>query len=157
MFGLGQGALATLLFNLLVVRAPKRFAGDVGALRGTIKSLAGGLGTAVAGVLAVGILSLNIQRSLIDNPAIPAELIMQVDLDRANFVSNTQLEEALTRTTATPAQIAEAVRINADSRRRALKLSLILLAGVALLVIVPVGRLPDYVRGKEPGIAPPQD
>jgi len=39
------------------------------------------------------------------------------------------------------------VRINADSRRRALKLSFLLLGGIALLVIVPVGRLPGYVRG----------
>ena len=42
MFGLGQGALATLLFNVLVTYAPKEFAGDVGSLRGTIKNLAAG-------------------------------------------------------------------------------------------------------------------
>jgi hypothetical protein len=147
MFGLGQGALATLLFNVLVTYAPRQFAGDVGSLRGTIKNLAAGLGTALAGALAVGILSVNVQRSLVDNPAIPPELIIQVDLDRANFVSNQRLHEVMAKTTATPEQIAEAVRINADSRRRALKLSFLLLGGIALLVIVPVGRLPGYVRG----------
>ena len=57
LFGLGQGALATLLFNVLVVYAPKGFAGDVGSLRGTIKNLAAGVGTALAGALAVGILA----------------------------------------------------------------------------------------------------
>ena len=157
MFGLGQGALATLLFNLLVIHAPRQFAGDVGALRGTIKNLAAGMGTAVAGVLVVGILGVNVQRSLVDNPSIPPELIMQVDLDRANFVSNGRLKEVMMGTTATPEQIAEAVRINTDSRRRALKLSFLLLGGIALLVIIPAGRLPDYVRGKEPGIAPPRN
>ena len=150
MFGLGQGALATLLFDVLVTYAPKQFAGDVGSLRGTIKSLASGIGTAVAGALAVGILSANVQRSLVDNPAIPPELIKQVDLDRANFVSNGRLKDVMTSTTATPAQIAEAVRINVDARQRALKLSFLLLGGVALLVIVPVGRLPGYVRGRGP-------
>jgi len=148
MFGLGQGALATLLFNVLVTHAPKQFAGDVGSLRGTIKNLAAGIGTALAGALAVGILSVNVQRSLVDNPAIPPELILQVDLDRANFVSNQRLHVVMAKTTATPEQIAEAVRINADSRRRALKLSFLLLGGMALLVIVPVGRLPGHVQGR---------
>jgi len=149
-FGLGQGALATLLFNVLVTYAPKRYAGDVGSLRGTIKNLAAGIGTALAGALAVGILSFNVQRSVVDHPALPPELIAQVDLDRANFLSNAQLAEVMTRTTATPDQIAEAMRINVDSRRRALKLSFLLLGGIALLVIVPVGRLPGYVRGGGP-------
>jgi len=151
MFGLGQGALATLLFDVLVTYAPKRFAGDVGSLRGTIKSLAAGIGTAVAGALAVGILNVNVQRSLVDNPALPPELIRQIDLDRANFASNERLQDVMASTTATPEQIAEAMRINVDARQRALELSFLLLGGVALLVIVPVGRLPGHVRGRGPG------
>jgi MFS family permease len=149
-FGLGQGALATLLFTVLVTYAPKQYAGDVGSLRGTIKNLAAGIGTALAGALAVGILSVNIQRSVVDHPALPPQLIAQVDLDRANFVSNVQLAEVMTRTNATPEQVAEAMRINVDARQRALKLSFLLLGGIALLVIVPVGRLPGYVRGSGP-------
>ena len=47
--GLGQGALATLLFNVLVTSSPKEFAGDVGALRGTVSNLAAAVGTAVTG------------------------------------------------------------------------------------------------------------
>ena len=54
-------------------------------------------------------------------------------------------------TTATPEQVAEAVRINVDARQRALELSFLLLGGVALLVIFPVGRLPGYVRGRGAG------
>ena len=153
LFGLGQGALATLLFNVLVVYAPKGFAGDVGSLRGTIKNLAAGVGTALAGALAVGILAANIERSLADHPAIPAALVQQVDFDRASFVSNARLKDVMAGTTATPDQIVEAVRINADARLRALKLSFLLLAGIALLMIGPAGRLPDYIRGAS-GTAP---
>ena len=156
LFGIGQGSLVTLLFNVLVTYAPKQFAGDVGSLRGTIKNLAAGVGTAIAGALAVGILSVNIERSLVDNPAIPPDLIRQVDLDRATFVSNERLKDVMISTTATPEQISEAVRINAEARLRALKLSLLMLAAVALLVIVPVGRLPGYVRGKGPSAAQPR-
>jgi hypothetical protein len=65
------------------------------------------------------------------------------------------LQYVMASTTATPEQIAEAVRINIDARQRALELSFLLLGGVALLVIVPVGRLPGYVRGRGPeGQAP---
>ena len=155
LFGLGQGALATLLFNVLVTYAPKEFAGDVGSLRGTIKNLAAGVGTALAGALAVGILHSNVERSLIDHPTIPPALILQVDLDRATFVSNERLKDVMSSTTATPEQLAEAVRINAEARLRALKLSFLLLAGVALLMIIPAGRLPGYVRGKGPGAESP--
>jgi predicted MFS family arabinose efflux permease len=151
MFGIGQGALMTLLFNVLVTSAPKHLAGDVGSLRGTIKSLAAGIGTAAGGALVVAILSVNIERSLADNPNIPPELIQQVDLDRATFVSNARLKDVMANTTATPEQISEAVRINTDARLRALKLSLLVLAGAALLAIVPAGRLPGYKRSERSG------
>ena len=56
-FGIGQGALVTLVFNVLVTAAPKELAGDVGSLRGTTQNLAAGVGTALAGALLVGLLS----------------------------------------------------------------------------------------------------
>ena len=37
-FGIGQGSLVTLLFNVLVTASPKELAGDVGSLRGTTKT-----------------------------------------------------------------------------------------------------------------------
>ena len=142
MFGLGQGALATQLFNVQVACAPAQFVGDVGALRATIRNLAYGVGTAASAALVVSFLIMNIERSLVENPKIPRELIAQVDLTRATFVSNERLKDVMAATTATPDQTSEAVRINSDARLRALKLSFLLLAGVALLAIVPAGRLP---------------
>lgn len=52
-FGIGQGALVTLVFNVLVTAAPVELAGDVGSLRGTTQNLASAVGTAVAGALLV--------------------------------------------------------------------------------------------------------
>ena len=40
LFGIGQGSLVTLLFNVLVTASPKELAGDVGSLRGTTQNLA---------------------------------------------------------------------------------------------------------------------
>ena len=152
-FGVGQGALVTLLFNVLVTASPKELAGDVGSLRGTTNNLAAAVGTAVSGALVVGLLSAGIMRALVYHPIISPELQSQVDLDNINFVSNDRLLAIMQRTTATPEQVDEAVSINAEARLRALKIGLLTMAGLALLTLLPAGRLPDY----KPGEIPPPD
>ena len=150
MFGIGQGALVTLVFNVLVTAAPKELAGDVGSLRGTTQNLAAAVGTAVAGALMVGLLSAGVMRSLIENPYLPYEIQAQLDLDSINFVSNDQLLTIMERIEATPEQVAEAVRINSEMRLNALKIGLLLMAGLAALSILPAGRLPNYRPGEIP-------
>ena len=150
LFGVGQGALVTLLFNVLVTASPKELAGDVGSLRGTTNNLAAAVGTAVAGALLVGLLSASVLRSIADNSILPAELQAQVDLENITFVSNDRLQSVLAGTTATPEQVAEAVRVNTEARLRALKIGLLVMAGLALLTIIPAGRLPDYRPGELP-------
>jgi predicted MFS family arabinose efflux permease len=155
-FGIGQGSLVTLLFNVLVTASAKELAGDVGSLRGTTQNLAAAVGTAVAGALLVGLLSAAILASIAANPKLTPELQSQVDLDSINFISNDRLQSALERTTAVPAQVAEAVRVNSEARLRALKIGLLIMAGLAMLGIFPAGRLPDYIPGvmPDPGNAP---
>ena len=156
LFGIGQGSLVTLLFNVLVTSSPKELAGDVGSLRGTTQNLAAAVGTAVSGALLVGLLSAAILSSIAANPLLPKEIQSQVDLDAITFVSNDRLQSVMERTTATPAQIAEAVRVNTDARLRALKLGLLIMAGLALLAIIPAGGLPDYRPGEIPADPPPR-
>jgi predicted MFS family arabinose efflux permease len=154
LFGIGQGSLVTLVFNVLVTASPKELAGDVGSLRGTTNNLAAAVGTAVAGALLVGLLSAAVLRSIAESPLLPTEIQSQVDLDNINFVSNDRLQSALERTTATPQQIAEAVRINTEARLRALKIGLLIMAGLALLTIIPAGQLPNYIPGEVPSDQP---
>jgi predicted MFS family arabinose efflux permease len=144
LFGLGQGALVTLVFNVLVTAAPKELAGDVGSLRGTTQNLAAGVGTALAGALLVGLLSASVLRAVAENPRLPAEIQSQVDLDSVNFVNNDRLREIMARTTATPDQVEAAVEVNTAARLRALKIGLLIMACVSLLTILPASRLPDY-------------
>jgi MFS family permease len=155
--GIGQGALVTLLFNVLVTSSPKERAGDVGALRGTVNNLSAGVGTAIAGALVVGILSANITKAVVDHPELPPSLVAQVDLDNATFVSNARLEATMAGTTATPEQVKAAVQVNADARLRGLKLTFLLLSLLALLMIVPVRMLPAFRRGELPPGPQPQD
>jgi predicted MFS family arabinose efflux permease len=149
-FGIGQGSLVTLVFNVLVTSSPKELAGDVGSLRGTTQNLASAVGTAVAGALLVGLLSMIALGSVAATPKLTPELQAQVDLDSINFISNDRLQTVLSGTMATPAQVTEAVRVNTESRQRALKIGLLIMAGLALLSIIPAGRLPDYRPGELP-------
>ncbi|CUS05129.2 putative major facilitator superfamily transporter [Candidatus Promineifilum breve] len=147
--GLGEGSLLTLLFNVMVTSAPKSLAGDVGALRGVANNLSTALGTAFAGVVAVGLLSLFISSAIAQaNP--PRALLRQVNLDNVNFISNDQLDDFLAQTTATPEQVAMAVNINEMARLRALRASFLILGAFALLAIFPALGLPDYAPGDEP-------
>lgn len=141
--GLGEGALLTLLFNVLVSSAPKRLAGQVGALRGVANNLATALGTAFASVVAVGLLSVIVTISL-SRSAIPDALKRQVDLDNVNFITNQQLKDVLAETSATSEQVDEAVQINIDARLRALQASFLILAVISLLALIPITGLPRY-------------
>ena len=154
LFGIGQGSLVTLLFNVLVTASPKELASDVGSLRGTTNNLASAVGTAVAGALLVGLLSASVLRAVADHPLLP-QVVSEANLDAINFVTNERLQAAMERTPATPAQIADAVRINTESRLHALKLGLLIMAGLALLTILPAGNLPDYRPGEIPADAEP--
>jgi len=155
LFGIGQGSLVTLLFNVLVTASPKEIAGDVGSLRGTTNNLAAAVGTAVAGALLVSLLSATVLRSIAENPTLTPELQQQVDLDNITFVSNAHLESVLARTTANPEEVAEAVRVNTEARLRALKIGLLIMAGLALVTIIPASRLPAYRPGELPADEPP--
>jgi MFS family permease len=149
--GLGEGALITLLFNVLVTASPKRLAGDVGSLRGTTNNLAAGVGTALAGALVVGVLGTSVHRELVHNAVIPIELKREMNLNNIPFISNDQLGQALNATSSTPEQTREAVRINTDARLIALKVSFFSLAGLALLAFFPAGGLTSNIREETPG------
>ncbi|MCW4457594.1 MFS transporter [Microbacterium sp. MPKO10] len=143
-FGIGQGALVTLVFNVLVTASPKEAAGDVGSVRGTTQNLASAVGTALAGAMLVTILGINIGQAVTNNVELPRNLVDQVDLDDVNFVSNDQLREVLDATDATAEEVDRAVEINADARLRALKLGLLILGGISSIAIIPATRLPKY-------------
>ncbi|PVE92277.1 MFS transporter [Microbacterium sp. TPD7012] len=153
-FGIGQGALVTLVFNVLVTAAPAELAGDVGSLRGTTQNLASAVGTALAGALLVSLLGLSIGRAVVEHPDLPPALVAQVDMDNLNFVSNDDLRTALEATDATPEQVDAAVVVNEEARLGTLKLGLLLLAGISALAILPASRLPQYRPHEIPDPSP---
>jgi len=145
MLGLGQGAIVALVFNTLLSASPKELAGDVGAWRGLVHNISGSVGISVATVFAVSLLSMLILTNASASPVITPEIIDQLNFDNVNFITNEQVEDILAnRIGATPEEVAKAVLINAEARLRALKISLLGLASLALLAIIPAGRMPGF-------------
>lgn len=143
-FGIGQGSLVTLVFNVLVTAAPKELAGDVGSIRGTTQNLASAVGTAVMGALLVTLLSLGFSQAVTAHDDLPPELMTKVDLDQVNFLSNDALKAKFEETDATPEQVAAAVSINEEQRLRTLRLGFLVLAGISAIAALPASRLPRY-------------
>ena len=108
LLGLGQGAIVALVFNTLLTAAPKELAGDVGAWRGLVHNLSGSVGIAVASVFAVGVLSGIVATSAEEHPRTPASAHLQVNLDSVNFITNEQLKDVLSQTSASPLQVVAA-------------------------------------------------
>jgi MFS family permease len=151
--GLGEGTLLTLLFNVLVSASPKELAGDVGALRGVVNNVSSALGTALGGVVAVGLLGVMITTAF-NQSNLPSALEREINFDNINFVSNEQLETVLATTSTTPEQVAEAVRINEDARIRSLRAAFLILAAISLLAIFPATQLPNYLPAEVPEAQP---
>ncbi len=157
LLGLGQGSIVALVFNTLLSSAPRQLAGDVGAWRGLVHNLSGSVGIAVATAFAVGILSSTLAISAAEHPEIGDELIASVNINEADFMTNSQLEAALQATSASEAEIAAAVEINEDARLQSLKISLLGLALLALLAIIPALRMPGVRKGDLPEKLEPDD
>lgn len=145
--GIGEGTMLTLLFNVLVSASPKRFAGDVGALRGVVNNVSNALGAAFTSVVALWLLgaflALGFGRS-----ELPPQLRTEVLFDEIDFVADDKLRSVLGATSATPQQVDEAVAINETARLRALRASFLIVGGISLLAIIPASRLPRYVPGE---------
>ena len=149
--GLGQGAIVALVFNTLLASSPKELAGDVGAWRGLVHNLSGSVGIALASVFAVTMLSTLITTGIAANAEkLTPELTSQVNLDNVDFLTNDRLESVLEQTTATPAQVDAAIALNEEARLRALQISLLALSAIAVLAIVPAGRMPGFTPGDIP-------
>lgn len=149
-FGIGQGALVTLVFNVLVSSSPKSLASDVGALRGTTSNLANAIGTAIAGAMLVGLLSANVMHSIATSPIITPEILSDLDIYNINFVSNENLLAFLEQTSSSDDLIQQALLINEGSRLSALKTGFLIMALISTLAIFPARKLPGYHPGNIP-------
>ncbi len=142
--GLAQGCIVALVFNKLLMSNPKELAGDVGAFRGLTHNISGSIGIAVGTAIAVSLLGVIVAQNALESPAFSSELVQQVNFDNVQFVTSDQLVATLEDKGATPAEAEAAVEIYEDARLRALRTTLMFLAALALLALVPAGGMPDF-------------
>ncbi len=139
--GLGEGALATLLFKTLASVAPTEMSEDVEPFCSATSHFAAAVGAAIAGALVIGVLSLNVNRHLARDPA------HRHRAARASGSESRRLHQQRSAAAGTGAArrsrrstSPNAVQINTDARLFALKLSFFGLAGLTFVGFLPVAR-----------------
>jgi MFS family permease len=152
--GLGQGALLTVLSNVLVSASPSQLAGEVGGLRGTVSNLGSAIGTAVTSALLISLLAGALSNGMVGSTVLRDETKDEVDLSHPAFVSNAQLEASWSANRAVRTdEVVEAVRINTEGRLTALKVTFFVIAAIALLGLIPSGGLPAGAQQPAGGAA----
>ena len=142
--GLAQGCIVAMVFNTLLSSSPKHLAGDVAAFRALTHNVSGSAGIAVATALAVSLRGGMVLRDAVASPAISPQLIERINFDKVDFVPNARLDEVLAATDASPEEVTAAVKLYEDARLRSLRTTMMVLALLAVLAIVPAGKMPGF-------------
>jgi EmrB/QacA subfamily drug resistance transporter len=152
--GLGIGALASQLGSVTVSAVPDEDSPEVGGLQNTATNLGASLGTALAGSLLIAALTTSFLHGIEQNPAVPAQVSAQASEQLAAgvpFVSDKDLQAALTKAGVSP-QASEAILAeNSAARLEGLRTALAALGLIALIGLFVTRRIPT----QQPGSAPP--
>jgi MFS family permease len=143
--GLGIGALASQLGAVTVSSVADEQAGEVGGLQNTVTNLGASIGTALAGAVLISTLTSSFLTGIEQNPDVPAEVTADATVELADgipFVSDADLETALD-TAGVPAATADAVvDANTTARLNALRVSLSVMAVIALIALFLTRKIP---------------
>src|SRR3954467_9300062 len=142
--GLGIGALASQLGAVTVSAVPDEQSPAVGGLQNTATNLGAALGTALAGSVLIAALTASFLAGVQGNPAIPQDLQSQASVQVASgvpFLSDAQLEDALTAAGVPPEVTSTALDINREARVAGLRAALAVLAVIAALGLFAARRI----------------
>lgn len=154
LMGLGLGALASQLGAVTVSAVPDSQSAEVGGLQNTATNLGASLGTALIGSVMIASLTSSAVIGIENNPDIPPSVQQEADTRLASgvpFLSDTQLEEALTDAGVEETTRDAIVAVNGDSRLEALQTAFGVTALLAVAALFGTGRLPRRAVGSEPG------
>ncbi|MCU7726039.1 MFS transporter [Actinoplanes sp. KI2] len=143
--GLGIGALASQLGAVTVSAVPDEQSSEVGGLQNTATNLGASIGTALAGSVLIGALSMSFIQGVQHNPSIPDSVKTQASVQLAPgvpFLSDADLSAALAGAGMSQEGTQTALDINRQARLDGLRASLVVLAAVALLALFGARRIP---------------
>ena len=150
LMGFGMGALASQLGSVTVSALPTERSGEVGGLQNTGSNLGISIGTALAGSVLFAVLATSMITGIQQNPQVPDEVKSQASVQLSAgvpFISDTDLETALTEA-GVSAEVTEAVVAeNQEARVAALDAAIALLAVLALVSLFFTGNIPTVQPG----------
>jgi EmrB/QacA subfamily drug resistance transporter len=152
--GLGIGALASQLGAVTVSAVPDELSPEVGGLQNTATNLGAAFGTALAGSILITALTTSFLQGVEQNPAIPAQVKSQANVQLAGgvpFLSDNDLEAALTNAGTAPDVTAAALEVNGQARVDGLRSALAVLALIAAVGVFFARRIPTRPPRSAPG------
>lgn len=158
--GLGIGALASQLGSVTVSAVPDEQSAEVGGLQNTVTNLGASIGTALAGAVLISSLTSSFLAGIQDNPDVPAQVAAQADVQLAGgvpFISDAQLQAALTKEGVDDATASAVLDQNSESRIQGLRAALAVLAVLAVAALFLTDAIPVRQPGAPPGAAAPAD
>jgi EmrB/QacA subfamily drug resistance transporter len=159
LMGLGMGALASQLGSVTVSALPTERSGEVGGLQNTSSNLGISIGTALAGSVLFAALTTSMVQGIQTNPQVPEEVKSQASVQLSAgvpFISDTDLEAALTEAGVSP-EVTEAVLTeNREARVAALDAAIALLAVLAMASLFFTQNIPTVQPGAAVQAGPPE-
>ncbi|MFM2078685.1 MAG: hypothetical protein RJA49_2575, partial [Actinomycetota bacterium] len=155
--GLGIGSLASQLGAVAASSVPDERTGEVGGLQNTATNLGASIATALAGAVLISALTTSFFNNLENNPAVPPSVLESAQVNLASgvpFVSDAQLDDALTQAGVAPDVAHEVTQANTEARINALRASFSLLALLGVVALFFTGRIPDEPATKQQGAGP---
>jgi hypothetical protein len=128
-----------------VSAVPDEKSPEVGGLQNTATNLGASLGTALIGSVLIATLSSSVVAGIEDNPDVPAAVEEQASTELASgvpFLSDTQLQAALSDAGVPPQTADAVVDVNSDARLEALQVAFSLAALITAGALIASRRLP---------------
>ncbi len=150
LMGLGLGSLASQLGAVTVSAVGEDQAAEVGGLQNTATNLGASMGTALIGSVLIATLSTAALTGVAGSSTIDDAVKSQLTTELATgvpFISDAQVDAALTAAGVSATDAAEIAQINADARLQALQVAFAAAGLVAIVALFLTGRIPTVPPG----------
>ena len=143
--GAGMGAMASQLGNVIVSSAPVERGSEVGGLQYTAQNLGSSLGTALIGAVVISSLATLTIEGIQASPALTEPTKQEITSSLGSgveFVSDADVEAALTEAGLPPPEAEAAGEVYATARLDALRNGMVVLSLFCILALFIGARLP---------------